>query len=165
MRRPQERRRSRASPWLARRLARDAGDRVEEDVEAARGHHPGVEALHRARRRVPRVREGLLLRPLPLAVDGLEPRPRQVHLPSRLELARHVVAPEDERDRADRPRVRRDVVPAHAVAPGHRPHELPALVVEGHREAVDLELGGVGDLLLPDHPEDPLLELRSSASE
>ncbi len=142
------------------RAAADVGDLVEEHVEAARGDDARVEVLHRPRRRIPRVRERLLALLLALEVDRVEARARQVHLAACLELVRDAVPEQDERDRPDRAGVRRHVVAAHAVAAGHRPHEPAALVVEGHRQAVDLQLRGVGDLALaPEHAEDPLLEL------
>ncbi len=146
-------------PLAPRDSAPDVRDGIEEDVEAALRDDARVEALHRAGRRVPRVGERLLLRLLPLAVDGLEAGPRQVDLAARLELRRHVRALQHERYRADRPRVGRHVVAPDAVSARHRPGEAAAFVVQRHRQPVDLQLRGVGDLPLPHHPEDALLEL------
>ena len=146
-------------PLAAQLRSTDVGGRVEEDLEPAFPDDARVEALHAARGGVARVRERLLLGRLALRVDRQEAGAGQVHLAARLERVGHVLPPELERDRADRARVRGDVVAAHAVAARHGTREPPLLVVERHREPVDLQLRDVGDLALPDRPEDALLEL------
>ena len=158
MRRPHARSRSSDCHWLASAAPAQVGDRVEEDLEPALLDHPRVEALHRARGGVARVGERLLLGRLALAVDLLEARARQIHLAPHLELV-GCVSPQLQRDRPDRTRVRRHVVAADPVAARHGPRQPALLVVERHRQPVDLELRGVGDLALADLAEDALLEL------
>ena len=160
MRSPQERRRSSASHWLRGDAPLTWAIGVEEDVEAPLRDHPRVEALHRARRGVARVGERLLLRLLPLAVDRLEAAAGQVHL------ARAPRAPPARPSPWSTRGIARMALafgvtssPRTPSPAGDRPDEPPALVVERHRQPVDLQLRGVGDLPLPHRPEDALLEL------
>ena len=71
-------------------------------------------------------------------VDGLEAGARQEDLAADLELGGHVLAVQGQGHRADGPHVRRDVVAAEAVAAGHAAEETAVLVVQGHREAVEI---------------------------
>ncbi len=102
--------------------------------------------------------KGSSLAPLALAVQGLEAAARQVDLAARLQLGRGLPL-QHQRHRADGAHVGGHVVAPQAVAARHAAHQPAALVVQRHREAVDLELGHVGDLARPHQPEDALLEL------
>ena len=132
---------------------------VHVDEEAALGHHARVQALHRARGHVAWVGVRFLLALLALAVDRIEACPRQEDLAPRLEPAGYVWPVQGQRHRLDRAHVRRHVVAPDPVAAGHAPHETSLLIMEGHRQAVDLRLGHVVDGALADLAEDPLLEL------
>ena len=68
-------------------------------------------------------------------------------LAPRLEHGRPVLAAQLDRHRADRPHVDGDVLAPRAVAAGGSLHEAALLVAQRDREAVDLGLGRVGDLL------------------
>src|SRR5262249_41923099 len=106
-------------PLAARRVAPRMSDGMHEDIEAPFGDDARVEVLHGAGRGVARVGEDLLAAFFALAVDLLEPRPRQEYLAPHLELARHVLADEHEGHGADGPHVRRHVVAANPVATCH----------------------------------------------
>src|SRR6266545_6471 len=146
-------------PLAGRTRPTDVGDRIQEGVEPAPGHHLRVEGLHRAGGGVARVREDLLSGRLPLAIHGVEARAREVDLAADFQLVRHVGAVKAQGDRPDRAHVRGDIVAAYAVAAGDPAHQAALLVVQGHREPVDLELGHVVEGSLPHLAEDPPLEL------
>ena len=136
------------------------GDGVQQDLEATPGHDPGIQALHGSGGDVPGVCKRVLSGLDAFLVDRLEPRAREVDLAPGLERRRGTrLVPQDEGDRSDGPGVGRHIVSPHAVAPCYRPHQPAGLVVKGDRQPVDLELGGVDDVLLPDDAEDTLLEL------
>ena len=81
---------------------------------------------------------------LALGVDPRELRLGHEHLAPRLERGG---LGEAVRDRADRAQVGRHVLAGAAVAAGRADGEPAALVLEGDREAVDLELRDVGQLV------------------
>ena len=102
-----------------------------------------IEVAHRAGGGVARIHEQRLARCFLLLVHPLEGLLRQVHLAADLDAARRAVL-ELQRDGADRPHVRGDVLAARAVAAGGAAHQPSVLVGERDAEAVDLELGDVG---------------------
>ena len=133
---------------------------VEEDRERARRGHRRILLAHRPRRRVPRVGEDGLAGFLQARIEAGEGLARHVDLPAYLELARALQgARERGRDRLDRAQVLADVLPDAPVAARGAPDEAPALVEQGHPEAVDLGLADVlgGEAGLS--PPDPRLEL------
>ena len=81
---------------------------------------------------------------LALAVDPLE-RARGRYTSPRTSSRPAGASRSAQRDRADRADVRRDVLAADAVAARHAAHEPAVLVGERDAEAVDLQLGDVGD--------------------
>ncbi len=141
---------------LARLLPPVGEEIVEEDAQAARGHDLGVEKPDGAGRGVARVGEEGLAGLLALPVDLAERREGEVDLAADLDLAPGL---DDERQGADGLDVAAHVVPPDAVAAGDRPGELAVPVDDGDAEAVDLELGRVGDGLAGEELADAVVEL------
>ena len=79
----------------------------------------------RACGRVPRVRRELLARPGKALVQLAEAGQRQVDLSANLDDRRRVVAVHPQRDRLDRPQVRRHVLALDAVAASRAANEQP----------------------------------------
>ena len=119
---------------------------VDPHREIASGGLLWVELPHRAGGGVPRIREEWLPPLAALAVRRLEGRGGQVHLAAHVHAAGEPL-PQSERDRADGPEVRGDVLPHQAVAPRRAAREPPVLVGEVHREAVDFQLADVPDIV------------------
>ncbi len=129
---------------------------VEKDVQAARGRLARIEQAQGAGRGVAGVGEeglaGLLAGPVDVAEGG----DGQIDLAADLDLA---LDGDDERQGADGLDVGRDIVAAEAVAAGHGPGEAAVPVEDGDAEAVDLELGRIGDGPAAEGLLDPGLEL------
>ena len=120
-------------------VALPPGDGVEEDREAPARRLARVEQAERTRRRVARVREEGLPRLLPQGVERPEGGLAEVDLAADLEEARRPGG-QPEREDADRPHVRRDVLSRRPVSARGASHEDALLVDEGDGEAVDLQL-------------------------
>ena len=110
--------------------------------------------LDRARGEVARVGVELLPGRRALGIDALKFRLRQVDLAADLHQLRRG-APEFLRQRADGPHIRRHVITAVTLAPGHGPHELAVLVRQAHGQPVDLRLHGVAEVVGPEQPGEP----------
>ena len=121
---------------------------VHERAHAALRHQRRIQVPHRARGGIAGVRELRLAGVLHLAVEPVERRAREVHLAADLDA---IVRPasQRERDRADRAHVRGDLLTARAVAARRRAQQASAFVRERNAQAVDFQLGDVGDLLEP----------------
>ena len=129
---------------------RDAGRiarPVAEEHEAPGARRPRIELAQPARRRVPRVHELALAPRALLFVQALETVEGQVDLAADLEALRVAAARETERYGSDRAHVRGDVFAPRAVPPRRRHREPAAFVAQAHRDAVELGLGDVLDLL------------------
>ena len=124
---------------------------VDPDGERPRRRDPGVELAQRAGGGVARVRGGRLSGRDLLLVEAAEAREREVDLAAHLHQRRRL-ALERERDRPDRAQVDGDVLPALPVAARRAANELPVLVDERDRRAVDLRLDHVGDRLVGVEP-------------
>ena len=109
------------------------------------GGDRGVELANRARGRVAGVGERRLAGLRALLVEGGEGRSREVDLAAHLDERRRVLDPE--RDRLDRAQVLGHALPDLAVAAGGPAGKDPVLVDERDRQAVDLRLRHVLDLL------------------
>ena len=141
---------------LARLLPAVDDEIIKEDAEVAGGHLPGIEEPDGARRGVAGVGEEGLARFLALPVDLAEGREREVDLAADLDLA---VGLDDERQGADGLDVAADVVAPDAVAARDGPGELALAIDDGDAEAVDLELGRVGDVPAGEELAHALVEL------
>src|SRR5438067_74227 len=141
------------------RLRRAGGvERVRDRLQVAAGGHVGVDLAHAARGGVARVDEPRLARGLHLAVELLEARDREVDLTPDLEHVGQALGRRDvQGDAADRAHVGGDVLARGAVAAGGRALEPPLGVGHAHRQAVDLELGAVDDLVA-DRRSQPFVE-------
>ncbi len=115
---------------------------VEEHAEIAGGHQPRIEEADGAGRGVAGIGEERLAGLLAVPVDGPEGGERQVDLAADLDLPSGL---DDQRQRADGLDAGADVVAAVAVAAGDGPGELAVAVDDGDAQAVDLQLGRVGD--------------------
>src|SRR4029079_17077295 len=93
----------------------------------------------------------------PLAVRRLERCRRQVDLPADVQASRDLLA-QGERDGLDRPQVRRDVLAARPVAARGALGERAVDVREVDREAVDLQLAHVSDVVAAERLADALVE-------
>ena len=129
------------------RPAFDRAHAVEEQVERALCRDRGIELAQAARGSVARIRECLLAARGLARVQRCEGTTGHEDLAPRLEHGRQVLAAQLDRHRADRPHVDGDVLAPRAVATGGSLHEAALLVAQRDREAVDLGLGRVGDLL------------------
>ncbi len=136
-------------------VALDPGQLVAEQAQGAAGRLPRVEEPDRPGGRVARVGELRLARRPPRAVELGQTAARQVDLAPHLEQGRG--ADHRQGQLADGAGVGGDVVPHHPVAAGHRPHQETALVDEGDRHAVDLELGRQPGGRRPQLAGDPLV--------
>ena len=99
-----------------------------------------------------------------LLVEGLELLGGEVDLAAHLEQGGVGVAGQDQGDRGDGAHIAGDVLTGGAVPPGSGPGEDAVLVGQGYGQAVDLDLGGHGELVvadpgLGDHALGPLLDL------
>ena len=115
---------------------------IDERAQPAPRHQRRIQVAHRSRGGVSGVGKERLAGILALFVDPRERRPRQEQLAAHLDAARRSVA-QGERDRLDRPHVRRHVLAAHAVAARGAAHEGTVLVGERDAEAVNLQLGHI----------------------
>jgi hypothetical protein len=134
---------------------------VADEVERARRRDARVELLQRARGGVPRVREDRQPGLLALAVHPAERLDRKVDLAADLEQLRDA-APglEPERDAADRPDVRGDVLADEPVAARRADVQGAVGVHELDRDPVDLRLAHVLDALTAEELPDALVERR-----
>ena len=120
---------------------------VAEEHEAPGARRPRIELSQPACRRVPRIHE-LALAPLALfLVQPLETVEGEVDLAADLEAPGVAAARETERYGSDCAHVRGDVLAPRAVPPRRRYREPAGLVAQTHRDAVELGLGDVLDLL------------------
>ena len=129
---------------------RDAGRiarPVAEEHETPGARRPRIELAKPARRRVPRVHELALAPRALLFVQALETIEGEVDLAADLEARRVAGARETERYGSDRAHVRGDVLAPGAVPPRRRHREPAGLVAQAYRDAVELGLGDVLDLL------------------
>ena len=115
----------------------DAALGVEEDVQGAGGHLPGVQQLDGARRGVAGIGEGLQPLLLPPLVQPGESLPGQVALPPGLEEGGGPGGVEAQGDGGDGAHILRHVVPLLSVAPGHGLDQDAVHVAHGNGDAVD----------------------------
>ena len=147
---------------VARGLGRVAGpNAVEDDLEAALRDLARIEQLDRAGGEVARVRIALL--PLEVAgrVDPVELGKGHEDLAADLDKLRHGrlrCSLQLPRKPPDRQHVGRHVVALDAVAAGDGAHELALLVGQADREAVDLRLHDVGQVLPSQEPRQARVE-------
>jgi len=136
---------------------------VGEEREGARGGDGRVELPERARRRVARVHVQRLALLLAAGVQTGEVGPAEEDLASDLDPPGNCRTrsrrPERERDDPDGAEVGGDVLAHGPVAAGGALHQRPVLVHQLHREPVELGLADVGDVLRPEHPVHPGVEL------
>src|SRR4029077_1100214 len=92
-----------------------------------------------------------------LAIGRLERRGRQVHLASDIDAAGDLLA-QRERDRLDRAEIPGDVLADRSIAASRALRELSVDVGEIDREAVDLELADVPDVVTAERLTDALIE-------
>ena len=132
-------------------------ERVQERLQVAAGGDLGVELAHAAGAGVARVHVRGPAGGLHLPVQLLEAGQREVDLPPDLELLGQPPGRADrQRDAADRAHVGGHVLAGEPVAAGGGAHQAPVAVRQAHRQAVDLELADVRDLVAGDGP-DPLV--------
>jgi hypothetical protein len=123
---------------------------VEHDRELAAGHLSGIELLDRAGGRVARIGVEFLPGGGALGVDPLELGGGQVDFPADLDHVRHRrPGPgfEHARQGGDGQDVGRNIIALVALAAGDGAHELPLLVSQADRQAVNLGLDGVTQVL------------------
>ena len=127
------------------------------------GRDPGIQLPEGARRRVPRVLEGVPAGAFETLVHALEVRHGQHGFAAHREPRRDSVAGKPQRQRPDRPQVAGDVLPDLPVPPGRPPNERPAPIDEFHRQPVELGLQAIFEVFptdLPLHPVSELAEFR-----
>ena len=162
--RPQERSASSVSNSLGGREPGAVADAVEEDGQRPGGADPRVELAQRTGRGVARVGEGRRARFLALPVESREVARAHDHLAAHLEVGggrQRPVGAQAQRQRADGPEVRADLLAGRPVAAGRAGDEAPCLVDHLDGETVELRLerrSGSGSSRAEEAP-DALVEL------
>ena len=137
-----------------RRHLADLAPAIGEEAERTRRRDRRVELAQRARRRVARVGEDLPAgRLLPL-VEREEGGFGHVDLAAHLADRRHALAAQLVRDVGERPHVGVTSSPS-VPSPRGRARQAAALVAQRTGQAVDLRLGGEGDLLVLRQAQEP----------
>ena len=144
-------------------LVSPAAQLVGEEGERPGGGDARVQLAKRAGRGVPGVHVERLALLLPPGVEPCEVGAAEEDLASHLHPGRERRAragrPEREWHHPDGAEVRRDVLPHRAVPAGGALDQLPVHVDQLHRKTVELGLTDVGDVLRPEHPVHPGVEL------